>query len=138
MRVGIGSYIGSPGGEDDPLRVALVDALLGAAGLGSVRSSGRETPDGGDLLARAVRLIERENYQVVNVDASLDGEPDPGIRSTPVAERLAETLHVSPAAVSVKWSVGDPPGAGRVRARVVALLDQMRDIDALHASIRGG
>lgn len=148
----------------DPLLAALVDALLGAAGLGDFRSFTAEEPaegaggrarrdeseaSGGSadgeagtseaVLARAVRRVERENYQVVNADVSLRrGEP-PGHETTGrVADRLAAALHVAPAAVSVKWSAGGALPGGELRALAVVLLDQIGDIDALHASIRGG
>lgn len=142
-------------GGRDPLAVAVADALLGASGLGSVAERGGAgaagasrtslaSAEGPALLEEVVRAVEAENYQVVNADVLLTGVPEdarPELEA--VAARLAEILHAPPAAVSVKPA---PPGLEELRegsgtgvtARAVVLIDQIGDLDALHAMIRTG
>ena len=130
---------------------AVVDALLGAAGLaGTPRADFDPSEEGAGpehALRGAVRLVERENYQVVNLDISVvteDLEISPHLSS--VSERIAEVVHVSPANVAVKhagagrfvWLEAAAGGTGGVTAVAVATLNQVADLDALHASIRSG
>ncbi|MFQ5688759.1 MAG: 2-C-methyl-D-erythritol 2,4-cyclodiphosphate synthase [Gemmatimonadota bacterium] len=117
-----------------------------------------------ERLEWSVRRVEEENYQVVNVDVSLgtarqcSGATQPGEGILMEMRRLlAGVLHTSPAAVSLKTtesigSVGERAdlaassgAAGENRreaegrfAMAVVLIDQIRDIDALHASMRAG
>jgi len=128
---------------------AVIDALLGAAALGDI---GRHFPDsdprwrGADsmeLLARAVRLIEERNYQVVNADVTIVTElPRVGPWVADMAERVAALLRVSGACVSIKGKTNEGMGwIGRgegLAVIAVVLLDQIGDIDTLHASIRTG
>lgn len=184
MRVGLGAARWRPeggrgraGAEPELPRAivaAVVDALLGAAGLvdagfddgGSGRGdpdrvgpedapggAGSEAAEAAHPLERAVRRVEGENYQVVNLDVSVLGGPTAvaALSEEPrrLALDLAERLHTTPGAVSLKVSPAHAvEGAGREgeggpgfeggEVFAVVLLDQMRDIDALHASIRGG
>ncbi len=136
---------------DDVVVSAVVDALLGAAGLaGTPRADFDPSEEGAGsehALREAVRLVERENYQVVNLDISVVTE---GLEISPhfpsVSDRIAELVHVSPANVAVKhagggrlmWLEAAAGGTGGVAAVAVALLNQVADLDALHASIRSG
>lgn len=136
----------------DVVASAVVDALLGAAGLGegtplADSDPSEEGADSEHALREAVRLVERENYQVVNLDISVVSEAleiSPHFAS--VSERIAEMVHVSPASVAVKhadagrlvWLEASAGGTGDVAAVAVALLNQVADLDALHASIRSG
>ena len=130
---------------------AVVDALLGAAGLeGTPRADSDPSEEGAGsehALREAVQLLERENYQVVNLDISVvteDLEISP--HSASVSERIAEVVHVSPANVAVKhagggrlvWLEAAASGTGGVAAVAIATLNQVADLDALHASIRSG
>jgi 2-C-methyl-D-erythritol 2,4-cyclodiphosphate synthase len=135
--------------DADAVAHALIDALLGATGLGTVGSFFPDTDpawrdaDSMDLLARAVRRIEERNYQVVNVDVTVVTEtPRIGPHVAAMRDELASRLHVSPSAVSIKGKTNEGMGwIGRgegVASIAVALVDQIGDIDALHASIRGG
>lgn len=130
---------------------AVVDGLLGATGLGGTPRVESDPSDEGagseDALREAVRLVERENYQVVNLDISVVTE---GLELSPhfasLSERIAELVHVSPANVAVKhagrgrlvWLEAAAGGKGGVTALAVATLNQVADLDALHASIRSG
>jgi len=136
----------------DVVASAVVDALLGAAGLGGGTPPAEYDPSEEEAgsehaLREAVRLVERQNYQVVNLDISVVSE---GLEISPhfasVSERIAEVVHVSPASVAVKhagagrlvWLEATGGGTGDVAAVAVALLNQVADLDALHASIRSG
>lgn len=148
--VRIRDHAGLAGHSDgDAVAHAVIDALLGAAGLGSIGEHfpdddpDHEGADSLDLLRTAVRRVEGENYQVVNVDVTVVTE-SPRIEPHAGAMRqaLAEHLHVSPGHVSVRgksneglgW-IGTGDGLGVL---AVALLDRMQDLDLLHASIRSG
>lgn len=135
--------------DGDAVTHAVIDALLGAAALGDI---GRHFPDtdarwqGADsmqLLAGAVRLIEERNYQVVNVDVTIVAEsPRVGPWVTAMSERIAELLRIADSCVSIKGKSNEGMGwIGRgegLAVMAVALLDQIGDIDTLHASIRTG
>ncbi len=148
--VPIPDHAGLKGHSDgDAVAHALIDALLGAAALGNI---GDHFPDtdarwkGADsmaLLAAAVRLIEERNYQVVNADVTIVTEsPRVSPWVDPMAERLAERLSISRSCVSIKGKTNEGMGwVGRgegLAVMVVVLLDQIKDIDTLHASIRTG
>lgn len=135
--------------DGDAVAHALIDALLGAAARGDI---GRHFPpddpawkdaDSMDLLSRAVRLIEEWNYQVVNVDVTILTESPriaPWVEE--MSEGIAERLRVSRASISIKGKTNEGMGwVGKGEGLAVlasALLDQIGDIDTLHASIRTG
>jgi 2-C-methyl-D-erythritol 2,4-cyclodiphosphate synthase len=148
--VGISGAPGLAGHSDgDAVTHALIDALLGAAGLGSI---GDRFPDTSpewkgarslDLLERTMRMVEERNYQVVNVDLTVITErPRIAGHAAAMAEALASYLRIGPGSVSVKGKTNEGMGwIGRAEGLAViavALLDQIGDIDALHASIRAG
>ncbi|MEE9207119.1 MAG: 2-C-methyl-D-erythritol 2,4-cyclodiphosphate synthase [Gemmatimonadota bacterium] len=148
--VSIPDHPGLAGHSDgDAVLHAVIDALLGAAGLGSIGEHFRDSDpelanaDSATLLEHTVRLIEGENYQVVNADVTVITET-PRIldRAPAIRERLAELLHVSPGAVSAKGKTNEGMGfIGRgegLAVMAVALIDRIRDTDALHASLRTG
>ncbi|MCL7970777.1 MAG: 2-C-methyl-D-erythritol 2,4-cyclodiphosphate synthase [marine benthic group bacterium] len=135
--------------DGDAVAHALTDALLGAAALGDI---GQHFPDTDDrwsgansmeLLAATVRLIEQHNYQVVNADITVVTESPP-IRPwvDAIAESLATRLRIARTSISIKGKTNEGLGwIGRgegLAVMAVALLDQIGDIDTLHASIRTG
>lgn len=165
MRVGLGvdQRVASDDGLDGLVGVvfgAVVEALCGAAGLSTAllndgdetaspaeEESGPEVQDAEVVsetaLRRAVRLVERHNYQVVNVDVTVWADRSSlEERLPPMRERLAQVLHVASANVVTKPARGGGvPGleAGDGFAAIaVMLLSQIADLDALHASIRSG
>lgn len=95
--------------DADVLTHAIIDALLGAAGLGDI---GRLFPDsdpaykGADsieLLREVVRRIEETSLRVAHVDATVICERPKIKPHAPAMQAiLAEAMHVSPNAVSVK------------------------------------
>ncbi len=144
---------GEPGlrghSDGDAIAHALTDALLGAAGLGDIGTLFPDTHSehaGADsllFLAEAVRRLESDNYQIVNVDVTVVAErPRIGPLAARMAERLASVLHADPAHVSIKGKSNEGLGwIGRgegLAVIAVASIAQIEDIDALHASIRSG
>ncbi|MXY78854.1 MAG: 2-C-methyl-D-erythritol 2,4-cyclodiphosphate synthase [Chloroflexi bacterium] len=119
--------------DADVLTHAIIDALLGAAGLGDI---GTHFPsddaawagaDSLDLLRRTVASLEQRGYRVSNVDATVVAER-PRLRPHVAAMRvrLAAALAVEPDAVSVKATTADGMGAlGRaegIQAQAIALI----------------
>lgn len=145
------SIEGHPGlsghSDGDAVAHAIIDAILGAAGLGSIGDLfPDDDPDlaGADsigLLESAVREVEAENYQVVNVDVTVVTEsPRIAPHVDEMAAILSDKLHVAPRDVTVKGKSNEEMGwIGRgegVGTMAVALVARIRDLDLLHASIR--
>ena len=135
--------------DGDAVVHAIIDALLGATGLGSIGGRFPDTDpewegaDSLDLLERTMRWVEERNYQVVNVDVTVIAErPRIAPHADAMSEVLSRYLHISPVSVSIKGKSNEGMGwIGRsegLAVSAVALLDQIGDIDALHASIRAG
>jgi 2-C-methyl-D-erythritol 2,4-cyclodiphosphate synthase len=129
------SDLGLHGHSDaDVLTHAVIDALLGAAGLGDI---GMHFPDSDEryrdadsigLLRAAVALVRAAGFAIVNVDATvLMEEPKLGDARQRMRERLAEALSLDPADVNVKATSGEAIGfVGRregVAALAIATLD---------------
>ena len=119
--------------DGDVISHALIDALLGAAGLGDIGSlfpSGSDEWEGAsslDLLARAYAQVRDAGWHLANADCVLVGE-EPRIaplRGT-MQTRLSETLGVEPGLVTVRATTTDGLGfTGRgegLAAVAVALL----------------
>ncbi len=122
--------------DGDAICHAVIDAILGAAGLGDV---GRHFPpvgeewagaDSVDLLRRSVAILERANYQVVNVDVTVICQtPRIGPVAPEIRRRLGEVLKVGPDFVSVKGKTNEGMGwigAGEgLAVHAVALVDRV-------------
>ena len=120
--------------DGDVVAHALIDAVLGAAGLGDIGSlfpSGAAEWEGAsslDLLARAYAQVREAGFALVNADCVLVGEEP---RIAPVREamraKLAEAMGVEPARVNVRATTTDRLGfTGRgegLAALAVALLE---------------
>ena len=121
--------------DGDVIAHALIDALLGAAGLGDIGSlfpSGDAAWEGAsslDLLRRAAADVRAANFELVNADCVLIGE-EPRIAPLreEMRERLAEACGVEPARVNVRATTTDRLGfTGRgegLAAQAVALVRQ--------------
>ena len=119
--------------DGDVVAHALVDALLGAAGLGDI---GELFPSGDPqwldassmrLLQRSYEVVKGAGYELVNADCVLIGEePRIAPQREAMRARLAGALGVAPDAVSVRATTTDRLGfAGRgegLAAQAVALL----------------
>ena len=119
--------------DGDVLTHALIDALLGAAGLGDIGSlfpSGDSTPAGVSslvLLAEAYEQVRNAGFRLVNADCVLVGEqPRIAGRRDEMRRRLEETL--GEGEVNVRATTTDGLGAtGRgegLAAQAVALLER--------------
>jgi 2-C-methyl-D-erythritol 2,4-cyclodiphosphate synthase len=103
--------------DADVLAHAVIDALLGAAGLGDIGEHFPDTDEawrGADsmqLLAAIVAMVIDGGLQVVNVDCTLIMEqPKIGPHRMAIRERLAQALEVQVARVNVKASTGEGMG----------------------------
>lgn len=121
--------------DGDVIAHALVDAVLGAAGLGDIGSlfpSGDPEWEGAsslELLRRAAADVRAAGWEVVNADCVLVGE-EPRIAPMRgrMRERLAEALGVEPGRVNVRATTTDKLGfTGRgegLTAQAAALVRQ--------------
>jgi 2-C-methyl-D-erythritol 2,4-cyclodiphosphate synthase len=121
--------------DADVILHALMDALLGAAGLGDI---GRHFPPGDeryrnvaslDLMRSVSELLRLEGYTVINADVVAVAERP---RLLPFVEEMrnhiSRALGVEPATVSIKATTNEgmgPEGRGEaISAHAVALLDR--------------
>ena len=119
--------------DADVMLHALMDALLGAAGLGDI---GQHFPDtdaayrGADsarLLERVMASVKGEGYRVVNADVCLIGErPKIGPHREAMRQRIAPILGLAPGDLNVKATTTERLGfTGRgegLAAQAVVLL----------------
>jgi len=122
--------------DADVLTHAIVDALLGAAALGTI---GEHFPDTDpryagisslELLAMAANMVEEAGYQVLNVDSVLVAqEPRLHEHLALMALQLADRLGLDQDLVGVKATSPEAVGAlGRreaIAAQAVALIDRL-------------
>ncbi len=88
---------------------ALIDALLGAAGLGDIGMLFPDTDaayagiDSRELLRRCVALLHRMGYVIVNADVTIAAQvPRLAPYKTSMRKVLAELLHIPPSRMNVK------------------------------------
>jgi len=96
---------------------ALIDAVLGAAGLGDVGTlfpsdeAAWEGADSADLLARAVRRLAEHGWRPSSVDVAVAAaRPIIATRRDELASRIAGLLGIRPEAVSIKGTTSDGLG----------------------------
>jgi 2-C-methyl-D-erythritol 2,4-cyclodiphosphate synthase len=120
--------------DADVLTHAVIDALLGAAGLGDIgahfppsdaRYKGASSVD---LLREASRVVRNGGYHVINIDSTVIAqEPRLQPHLEEMAHNLARALGLELAAVSVKATSPEglgPLGSGEgIAAQAVALID---------------
>ena len=134
-----GVHVEHPSGLDghsdaDVLTHAVIDALLGAAGLGDI--GGHFPPDDArykgasslDLLGEAARAVANAGFRVVNVDSTVIAQaPRLQPHLEEMAHNIARRLGLDHAAVSVKATSAEgigSLGAGEgIAAQAVALID---------------
>ena len=133
--VRIESLLGLDGHSDaDVLTHAVIDSLLGAAGLGDIGEHFPATDPAYrgvsslDLLASAVKVVKNAGYRIVNIDSTVIAE-EPRLQPhvAAIREQLAKTLDVELGVVSVKATSPEGLGAlGReegIAAHAVALIE---------------
>ena len=128
-------HLGLAGHSDaDVLIHAVIDALLGAAGLGDIGGHFPDTDqkwhnaDSTELLRLIMAEVTDAGWRVGNLDATIICEqPKIGPHRDELRARLAELLGVSPAAVNIKGKTAEQLGAiGRsegIAAQAIALLE---------------
>lgn len=103
--------------DADVLAHAVIDALLGAAGLGDI---GEHFPDSDErwrdadsmqLLAHVLALVNDTGHELVNVDCTIVMErPKLGGHKVEIRDSLASTLALDARRVNVKASTGEGIG----------------------------
>ena len=103
--------------DGDAVAHAVIDAILGAAGLGDIGTHfppGDERWRGTDsmgLLSRVVAMLHEEDWRVGNVDVTVICEtPRIGPKAGELRRLLAERVEVGPEAVSVKGKSNEKMG----------------------------
>lgn len=131
---------GAQGHSDaDALAHAVIDALLGGAGLGDI---GYHFPDNDpkwkdansmQLMAQTVDILRRSGFEAVNVDASVHLEqPKLGHLKLQMARNIADTLRLPLNAVNIKAKTGETLDAvGRGEAIDVFAVAMVRYDEAL-------
>ncbi|MBR6119030.1 MAG: 2-C-methyl-D-erythritol 2,4-cyclodiphosphate synthase [Oscillospiraceae bacterium] len=129
-------HLGLDGHSDaDVLTHAVMDALLGAAGLGDI---GRHFPDSDPaykgidsqkLLAQVRELLRQRGLRVGNIDVTLIAQaPKLAPHISRMEQRLAATLEIEPSRVNVKATTEERLGfTGRgegVSCHAVCLLEE--------------
>jgi 2-C-methyl-D-erythritol 2,4-cyclodiphosphate synthase len=134
--VEIPGELGLEGHSDaDVLTHAVIDALLGAAGLGDIGEHFPDTDeryrdaDSLELLARVIATVGDAGLRVVNVDCTVVMErPKLGPHRQEIRGRLARVLGLAEGRVNVKATTGEGIGfVGRgegVAALAIASLEQ--------------
>lgn len=121
--------------DADVLIHAVIDALLGAAGLGDIGQHFPDTDqqwhnaDSGTLLQTIVAKVRDAGWRVGNVDATVICEqPKINPHRDELKARLAELLGVAPEAVNIKGKTTEQLGfLGRcegIAAQAIALLER--------------
>jgi 2-C-methyl-D-erythritol 2,4-cyclodiphosphate synthase len=110
--------LGLDGHSDaDVLTHAIMDALLGAAGLGDIgvhfpdTDGAYEGADSIELLREVVATVRAQGLRIVHVDTTVLMErPQVGPHRDAIRQRLAEALGLDVDAVNVKASTGEGMG----------------------------
>ena len=121
---------------------AIIDALLGAAGAGNIGSHFPASEarwagaDSMDLLAQTLRVLERRNYQVVNVDVTVVCEsPRLDAHATAMQQRLGEVIRIGPGSISVKGKSNE--GMGWIGAGEGLMVHAVVLVDAMSGGVGG-
>lgn len=121
--------------DADVLVHAVMDAMLGAAGLGDI---GELFPDTDPafagisslkLLEETGRLLDEAGFDVVNIDAVLLAQkPKIGPYRAQMRENLAHALHLTPVQVNIKATTEEGLGftgdGSGISAHAIALLEK--------------
>ena len=119
--------------DADVLLHAIIDAMLGAAGLGDIGTHFPDTDvrfkgaDSVTLLSEAHRLLANHGYQIGNIDSTVIAQaPRLAPHIPAMRKRIAQTLGLDVSCVNVKAKTAEklgPVGEGlSMEARAVVLL----------------
>ena len=119
--------------DADVLVHAIIDALLGAAGLGDIGSHFSDTDakfKGADsimLLVETARLVTERGYKIGNIDSTVIAQaPKLASHISAMCQRIADALGLDASRVNVKAKTAEkmgPVGQGlSMEARAVVLL----------------
>ena len=122
--------------DADALLHAVIDALLGAAGLPDIgelfpnTDAAHRGQDSAELLGIAARRVADAGYAVVNLDCIVCAEsPKLAPHKEAIRRRIAELLQIAAEQVNVKAKTGEglgPVGQGElIEARCAALLEKV-------------
>ena len=122
--------------DADALVHAIIDALLGAAGLGNIGQLFPDTDpqfkdaDSMSLLAETVRRVTEAGYAIVNIDSNIIAQrPKLSPYLSAMQERLAATMGIEPSQVSIKVKTNEGVGPeGREEAistQAIVLLERV-------------
>jgi len=120
--------------DGDPLSHAVIDALLGAAGLGDI---GRHFPPGDaawkdaagpELLRETAKMLKNANQTIINIDATVRlAAPPLAPYIAAISNGIAVALGIDPKRVNIKAKSGNSLGfVGRgegIAADAVVLLE---------------
>ncbi|MBR5535189.1 MAG: 2-C-methyl-D-erythritol 2,4-cyclodiphosphate synthase [Clostridia bacterium] len=120
--------------DADALIHAVIDALLGAAGLGDIGTLFPDTDmkykdiSSLVLLEEAGKRIKEKGFEIVNIDTIIIAQkPKMAPYKALMAQRMAETLKIDPSQINVKAKTNEKMGfTGReegIETRAVALLN---------------
>jgi len=113
------SELGLDGHSDaDVLTHAVIDALLGAAGLGDIGAHFPDTDerwagaDSIELLSKVAGMLIGGGFEIVNIDATVIIEqPKIGPQRAAICERIAGALGIEASRVNVKATTAEQIGA---------------------------
>lgn len=122
--------------DADVLLHAIMDALLGAAGLGDI---GKHFPDNDSsykdissmkLLYQVLCLLKCENYDIINIDAVIVAQkPKLASYMDTMEKNIAEVLHIEKSQINVKATTEEGlgfTGAGLgIAAQAVCLIEKI-------------
>lgn len=121
--------------DADVLVHAVIDALVGAMGMGDI---GRHFPDGDDkyknidsmvLLKAVVTMLKKYGYRVVNIDSTIVAQqPKLAPYTEKMRKRIAHVLEIEPSRVNIKAKTEEGLGfTGNeegISAQAVCLIDE--------------
>jgi 2-C-methyl-D-erythritol 4-phosphate cytidylyltransferase / 2-C-methyl-D-erythritol 2,4-cyclodiphosphate synthase len=122
--------------DGDSLIHAVIDALLGAAGLGDIGAHFPDTDprfenaDSAALLAHACGLLKDNGYQIINIDATILAERPKMMPHIPaMRSRLAEAMTLDRSQINIKAKTNegmDAVGRGEaIAAQAIVLIERM-------------
>ncbi|HEX6651366.1 MAG TPA: 2-C-methyl-D-erythritol 2,4-cyclodiphosphate synthase [Thermoleophilaceae bacterium] len=122
--------------DADVLTHAVIDALLGAAGLGDIGQHFPDTDerwrdaDSLDLLSEVVGQLAEAGYTPGNIDATVAcEEPKLAPHRGDMGARLAEAAGLEPSAVNVKFTTGEKMGfVGRGEGIAALAIATVREV----------